>query len=152
MLSVDPAVFRLTFLREMVDKVGANYEVGGQGPAYDCSGLVVQCLINIGVQIVDRSVADFISDGIVLRKSSPIYGPELCFATFYKQSTGDRHIAYLVDERNAIHATTGSSLGEGVVVSKINDLYVVKVGDGYVSTGQFYLNPAALRFLSVAES
>jgi cell wall-associated NlpC family hydrolase len=136
----------------MIDKLGAAYEEGGQGPTYDCSGLVVQCLVNIGVQIQDRSVFDFISDGVVMRSSPPIYGPELAFATFYNSTSGNRHIAYLVDDRVAIHATTGSSLGEGVVASKISDLYTVKIADGYSFTGVYYLNPAALRFLSVAET
>jgi hypothetical protein len=155
MLDVDPIVFRHTFERELISWLGADYASPGgttPGEGTDCSGLIVNGFLGMGLQIDDRSVYDFITDGIIMQDHPPVFGPRLAFATLYKSDGELRHIAYLMDERNLIHSTTGSTLGSGVIVSRISDFYVVKRLLGYVDTGVYWYNPSASRFLVASES
>jgi uncharacterized protein YfaT (DUF1175 family) len=50
---------RAAFLKAVREKIGLPYRWAGNGPdSYDCSGLVVVCLREIGCEIGDHSAAD----------------------------------------------------------------------------------------------
>lgn len=72
--SYDPWSIESAFIKFCLARIGADYELGGHGPKYDCSGLIIEMIRNIGWNVVDKSAADMNTGYFSLDKPF-FYGP-----------------------------------------------------------------------------
>lgn len=148
-----PIILQHAFLQEVITWMGTAYLLGGdtKGVGVDCSGLFVGAFNNIGLLIDDRSVADMEEDLISL-EAPPWYGPKLKFAVSRQEADeDDRHIGLVVEGDVIIHATSGTDLGEGVVVSRLTEYFKVLTALGHEPYYRWF-DPSFMQYLGVSES
>jgi cell wall-associated NlpC family hydrolase len=152
MHDIHPDLFRIAFSDFLVSMLGTSYELGGDDwEGIDCSGLIVFGLQYVSILIADRNTEELASDVFGLKLPPPI-GPDMPLLISYLGGEEPAwHCAYKLNERVCIHATTGTSLGEGVVISKISDYYSVLAELGYSTVIQWF-DPSFFRYWDNLES
>jgi hypothetical protein len=152
MFDIHPDLFRITFSDALINILGSSYELGGNdADGIDCSGLIYYGMIQCNILIDDRNTEEIRGD-LFSRYSPPTIGPDM--PLLISNTGGEEpewHCAYKLNGRVCIHSTTGTSLGEGVIISRINDYYSVLAGLGYTTEVRWF-NPAFLRYWGNAES
>jgi cell wall-associated NlpC family hydrolase len=152
MFDIHPDLFRITFSAILIDALGSAYELGGNDKdGIDCSGLIYYGMRESNILIVDRNTEEMSSDLFSL-KHSPVYGPRLpLLISYLGGETPAWHCAYQINGNVVIHATTGTSLGEGVVISRVTDYHEVLVELGYTTQMQWF-KPSFLEYWGTEES
>jgi cell wall-associated NlpC family hydrolase len=139
MFDIHPDLFRITFSDFLISMLGTSYELGGDDwEGIDCSGLIVFGLQYCKIMIDDRNTEELASDVFGL-PVPPSYGPDMPLLVSYLGGEEPAwHCAYQLNARMCIHSTTGTLLGEGVVISKISDYYSILAELGYSTVVQWF--------------
>jgi hypothetical protein len=153
---IHPGIFALAFMREMVSWLGTPYLLGGdtKGVSVDCSGLFDKTFEAVGLEINDRTVDDYVTEGI-LQASQPRFGAEIKVITTKIGATHD-HMAYRFHPRRVLHATNNATW---VAANGGSDGCMVTDYDSYLSvsnalgaTYHWYLDMAGLLTKHLAEA
>lgn len=106
------------------DLIGAPFQMGGRGPAYDCYGLVLECFRRRGVALPDPFVSDVrvrdAKDWILAKLSgwAWVEGPAAGRVVELVPGQGvPAHVGYCLDAQQFVHV---SADGVGVIVSRLD--------------------------------
>ena len=106
------------------DVIGAPFQLGGRGPAYDCYGLVMECCRRAGVTLPDPFVSDVrvraAKDWILTKLSGWAWVDHPAAGRVVELVPGPgvpAHVGYCLDAQRFLHV---SDDGAGVIISRLD--------------------------------